>query len=88
MFSEVQIGMSFRAANGARSAEAKRMQNISVLCSSSAKSTALQTTDFSLPLCSCIFVPGITARKGSTTVSGCALIMLEISVCWGGDNQD
>ena len=44
------------------------MQNISVRCSSSAKSTALQTTDFSLPLCSCIFVPGITARMTAAAV--------------------
>ncbi len=45
-----------------RSALAKRMQNSSIFCSSSAKSTVDHTHALSLPLCSCSFVPGITVR--------------------------
>ena len=41
---------------------AKRMQKSSGFCSSSAKSTVVYTQAFSLPLCSCSFVPGMTAQ--------------------------
>ena len=40
---------------------ANRMQKSSGFCSSSAKSTVVYTQAFSLPLCSCSFVPGMTA---------------------------
>ena len=40
------------------------MQNSSILCDSSAKSTQLHTMALSLPPCSCTLVPGMTAGVG------------------------
>ena len=61
---------------GSLSTEAKRMQNSSGLWTSSAKSTADQTQAFSLPVCSCSFVPGITAAHSTEITGGEAAIGL------------
>ena len=46
------------------------MQNSSGFWTSSAKSTADQTQAFSLPVCSCSFVPGITAAHSTDLMQG------------------
>ena len=47
----------------------KRRQKSSIFCSSSAKSTVEYTHAFSLPLCSCSFVPGSTAPANTKNVN-------------------
>ena len=50
------------------------MQNSSGFWTSSAKSTADQTQAFSLPVCSCSFVPGITAAHSTELTEGEAVV--------------